>query len=258
MKRIIRVLTAVLLSAAMALSVSAAADKEPAKDKDNKKNKEAITTAADTSMATLSFDTDKAIRDGILQTFGAVEGFGMKLTISGDVPDIKNRCLAVTFDSQGKVAEDLRNVGFYIDSRDFGLDSFEGCEISARVYAQKCGADKLQFFTDGQQVSYDVSVAMTSAPRWERIKITPPEGAENTLFGVMITSSVPISDTVCYIDEIVIKNSKGERVKNIGDYQSANAVKKSMAGAAILTVVLILLVAGVCAIFIMKNINKYR
>lgn len=263
MKKIICIITSVLLSAAVALMPVSAAEKNKT---DTKKDSGKSSSSASTSIIpTICFDTDHILtqrnpsdkESPMLTNFGEFDRTGMTLAIDRTVART-NASLSITQDFSGVLEKGQNNTGFYITASNFGLETFAGTEITAYVYALNSGADKLRLFTDGDVISYSNDIALTNSPRWEKVVLTVPENVNNEKFGVMVTSSKGYSGTVCYLDDITVKDSSGKAIANIGDFKPVTEGKTAGAFTVFLCVILILAVAGGCAVFVLRMLHRYR
>lgn len=237
---------------------------EASKKGGNKEEQTATTTAKKEDKnkvfvpkSTLCFDTDKSVTDGILKPFGSYERTSLKME-TDMIVFMSNASLAISQDFAGELDSSEQNTGFYIDAESLGLDTFSGTEISLYVYAQDVGADRLCLFTDGDIVLYSDNITMTKSPRWEKVTITVPEDVNNTKFGLLISSQKGYTGTVCYIDDLVVKNRDGVKIRNIGDFKEFTEANKISPLGIALFVLLILGVGAAAVFFTHKLKNRYR
>lgn len=214
-------------------------------------------TEAPAASSTICFDTDEALK--YITTFGAAEETGLGYRITTEKAS-SNGSLVISEDFLESSENPITGISF--NCADFGLDSLAGCTISLKVYAPSSGADELAFYSDGD-VYLAETIAMTANPIWETVTLTIPETMNNTMFGMIITtSSGGIKGDVCNIDELCLYKPDGSMADNIGDFK---VVEEGTSGGVnhvlmiIVFVLLIIAVVGCCAYFLLKYVVwRYR
>lgn len=241
MKKILSVILAAAAVFTMGTAVFAEAEK---------------TDSADT--ATISFDTDKAL--DYVHAFGNYSQSGLVMEIT-DAEKVSGKALSMSESFKGNL--DNRYGGFYLDSADFGLDSFAGHTITMNVYITKAASkatEKLEAFSDGSQWT-SVPVLSSPSDTWTKASITIAANSANTKAGISIPITEEFTGTVCYVDDITITDNYGKTVANIGDidnslYQGPSGLTSVLT--TILFIVLIIAVVGGIALFIKKVVGTYR
>ncbi|MGN0695942.1 MAG: hypothetical protein ACI4J5_04155 [Oscillospiraceae bacterium] len=213
-------------------------------------------TEAPAASSTICFDTDETL--SYINTFGSAENTGLTYKITSERA-AANGSLVLSEDYIGDSS--TVNTGIYFNCADFGLETLAGCTISLKVYAYDAGADVLSFYADGD-IYISESIAMTANPYWETVTLTIPETINNTMFGMLITSSTGVKGDVCNIDELCLYKPDGTMAENIGDYKMIEEGTSSGVNRVLMWVVFILLilaVLGCCAYFLLKFVVwRYR
>lgn len=210
--------------------------------------------------ATFCFDNDTSL--SMWETYGSVKETGFELSISGTAESGRGS-LGIVESCKGNIADDNKFGGAYITAEALGLENFKGCTIQASVmFDSQVGqnADSFTMFSDGI-VWVSTQISSDTAGRWSKVSLTVPDNADNTKIGFTIPVYSAYEGNVAYIDNLVIYNSDGTIIANIGDQQSAPAdaiVPVSLGGRITLIVVLVVIIAiaALCARFVIVSLKK--
>lgn len=243
-------LLSVILAAACTLAMSSTvlADEAPTGEAAEKKE-----------AATFTFDTDACY--SYIHTFGNASDTNLTYSLS-DSGAVSGRCLKLEED----FASDIGNQygGIYFLASDFGIDSFAGYTMTVNLKTNSKvskATDSLLVFTDGAQwVSTGVSTTGDTG-KWVKASVSVPMDKANSKLGISIPITEAFSGEVMYLDEIVITDSYGNQVANIGDLDTSLAEAPGTFSSVMTTIVfilLILVVVGGVAFIVLKVTRRYR
>ncbi len=246
-----KILGAVFAAAVALSAVSGAAFAEKKNDNDGKNNEAVV-------RATMCFDNSSS--EKYLNLFGDTEETGLSYAITVQ-ESVNDGALCLSEDCTEAPA-DTHNTGIYFKSSDFGLENFAGCTLTVSIYPESPGADMIEFYSEGD-VFLSEEIKVTANPRWTPVTLKIPDDNNNTVFGVLVTSSDMIKGPVCYVDNLCVYDKNGNIAENVGDYQSiADAESTETFNYVMMIIVFILLIVAVVggvAYYIFKYvINRYR
>lgn len=235
----------VLLAAAAAFTMSTAVYAEPEKT-DNP------------GEATITFDTDKSLE--YIHTFGnAVDaGLTMELTEKGA---LSGKALKLGESFKGNISN--RYGGFYLDAADFGLDSFAGYTFNIYINASSKASkavNQFEIFTDGAEWK-SVNFLTSNAGSYRVASITIPANSQNTKVGVSFPIIQEFDGELGMFDDITVVDNYGMTIANVGDidtslYQGPSGFVSVIT--TLLFILVLLVVIGGVAYFIVKTMRKYR
>ena len=215
--------------------------------------------------ATYCFDTAEKLSDWQLTE----ESSAVNLKISIDTLTAEDGAGSLAIYESFKEEPPSSSTGIYVDSKTFGLENFAGysMEISYKFNPDFEGsAENLSIFSDGI-VWVQTSIMPNDIKEFQKAKVTVPENAANTRFGITIPTLIPATGTIVYIDNVVIYDAEGTAIANVGDYKISEeneADKYKQTGTlttviyVILLVVIILLVVGGIAYMVLTLRKRFR
>ena len=218
----------------------------------------ATATATKNDAATFAFDTKTSLN--YIHSFGNAADTNLKLDIS-DTGALAGRCLTMKESFSQNVSNQYG--GFYIDAKDFGMETFGGCTITVAVKVNKKvqkSAPNLVLFSDGEQwVTSQISV--DNPDNYLKCTLTVPVGVRNPKVGISIPITTPYDDIVCWVDDLTITDNYGKKMENIGDVDTSLAQRPNL-GLSVLSVILFVVVAagviGGIAYFVITSRRRFR
>lgn len=238
-------LLSVLLAAAAAFTMSTAVYAEPEKT-DNP------------GEATITFDTDKSLE--YIHTFGNASDAGLTMELT-EKDALSGKALKLSESFKGNLSN--RYGGFYLDSADFGLDSFGGYTFNIYINASAKAAKatgQFEIFTDGAGWQ-SVNFLTTNAGSYRVASITIPANSQNTKVGVSFPIIQDFEGELGMFDDITIVDNYGKTIANVGDIDNSLYQGPSGFVSVITTILFILVILAVIAgvaYFAIKTLRKYR
>jgi hypothetical protein len=219
-------------------------------------------SAGNSTPAAFCFDTDESLSYIVFEGTDAINATKYKAEISDDKPSTGAGSLMISETLTSEVSG--VNGGIYITAQSIGLQSFEGCTITAQIFPVEPSVDMGALFvmyTDSQ-IYIPTSTGGITAGKWNDLTLTVPQDCENTKLGFTIPIYSPWNGAVCYIDNITIKEADGFAVANIGDFSDPVAEEETNRTLTlILTIVFVVLVIVIVFIIvstIIKMKNRFR
>ncbi len=219
-----------------------------------------ISVYAADSDPTFCFDSDSGLSN--IQTFGNAEGVGLSYDISEDQAFSGAGSLAISESFTESPAS--ATAGIYVNASDLGLTNFAGYNITANIYCTEAAAKEtsmLELFTDGD-IYNSVTISTAASSTWMEYTIYVSNTSSNNKFGITIPISTSFDGVVCYVDSITVSDMYGNTIANIGDTAEPIRSEGTSTVVSVLTILLfIVLIAAIVvgvALFVVKNLKKYR
>lgn len=199
--------------------------------------------------ATFCFDDNSTV--SMWQTYGSIEQTGFKCDIAADIKETGDGSLRIYQNVTADIPENEQAGGMFITPDAVGLESFNGCTMQASVYFNPDAAeaaDKFTLYSDG--MIWLSSEVTDESEGWSMVSLTVPENAANLSFGFCIPTYNKYEGYVCYVDNVVIYDSQGNAIANLGDSKETTAnieVSIGTVGRVLLVILLAVLVVGIVA-----------
>ncbi|MDR0946868.1 MAG: hypothetical protein LBM87_03855 [Ruminococcus sp.] len=204
------------------------------------------------------FDNEQSMSYIVFEGNEAINATRYKAEISGEKPLSGAGSLMISETLTSEVSG--VSGGIYITAQSLGLQSFEGCTITAKIFPVEPSVDmgaQFVMYTDSQ-IYIPTGTGGITAGKWNDITLTVPADCANTKLGFTIPIYTPWSGTVCYIDNITITQSDGVVVTNVGDFSDPVAEEETNRTLTlILTIVFVILVIGI-VFFIVSTVIKMK